>query len=319
MSSATKYIKGSFSANIYSGATIVGTYNDNTSPELFNKSGVSYPNYVDTQSGIVLWEPSAKLVVNQRTASSTFRAKFIQHYEQSFEAPTKFSWNNVQIHHMKRLKYGRLDEVSNLIPLWNQGGFPQNGVIRHTVLNNWWKITNVIERCKMGHSIIELLNFLYKNVSKDNPHILFSPSLNKYPLECIWNESVSREEIESFAKENEWYFPDDYKQLLNLHNGGNLFGHREFGGGIELLSLAKIKIILSEYQQIPSHCYPIAWTSHTSGAICVDSERFKKGNLPYLFFIDAIEHFENAKYINLSITEWLEWLIECQGREYWIF
>ncbi|KOP64346.1 hypothetical protein AMS62_03045 [Bacillus sp. FJAT-18019] len=104
---------------------------------LLNKKGVEYPKYTDPQSGIKLWEPPANLAVNTRSPGN-YRGPFETWYNNNFGQPTRFSWSDVQIHHMQPLKYNGSDSVSNLIPLWKPGSTPKNGIMSHTVLNNWW-------------------------------------------------------------------------------------------------------------------------------------------------------------------------------------
>lgn len=107
-------------------------------PLFLNKKGVKYPEYKDPQSGIVLWEPPANLPVNQRTPGSTYRDDFIKYYEKNWGKPTKFKWDDVQIHHMKPAKYNGQDSVSNLIPLWKPGSTAKNGIMNHSEITTWW-------------------------------------------------------------------------------------------------------------------------------------------------------------------------------------
>lgn len=63
-----------------------------------------------------MWEPPANLVVNQRKPGD-YRDTFIDWYDKTFGKPTRFSWSDVQIHHMQPLKYNGSDGATNLIPL----------------------------------------------------------------------------------------------------------------------------------------------------------------------------------------------------------
>lgn len=170
----------------------------------------------------------------------------------------------------------------------------------------------------MSLTIEKIIDFFQKNATQSNPHLLLSPYFPKpKSLYCKWNEPVSMEVIDSFFDEHDWVVPQDYKQFLSYHNGGTLFCSPDYGGGIYLLSLEEIKVISSEYPQIPADCCPIAWTDSLIGAIGIDSSRLAKGNEPYLFFLDVMYDMTDAKYMNLTFTEWLERLILCQGEEYW--
>lgn len=106
---------------------------------LLNRKGFSYPlGYKDPQSGIKLWEPPTTLVKNPRKAGSTYRDNFMKYYERNWGAPTKFTWGDVQIHHMKPLDYNGPDSMDNLIPLWKPGSTPKNGIINHSEITSWW-------------------------------------------------------------------------------------------------------------------------------------------------------------------------------------
>lgn len=92
-----------------------------------------------------------------------------------------------------------------------------------------------------------------------------------------------------------------------------------YGGGTELLSLEKMLRISQDYAyQIPPHWYPIAWTDHIIGSICVDSEKARNGETPYLFFLDAMNSVDEAVPIEGTFSEWFETLVRNNGLEYWI-
>ncbi|MFC3747113.1 SMI1/KNR4 family protein [Paenibacillus sp. GCM10012306] len=169
----------------------------------------------------------------------------------------------------------------------------------------------------MGSNVLDLIEFLKRNASPDHTFQRLIPGLGEGPLECTWKDPVSAIEVNKFLQDNDWHFPEDYKQFLLKHNGAVLFQHPYYGGGTELLSLEQILLISKTYEQIPSICYPIAWTDHRIGAICIDSVKCQQGETPYLFFLDAMDHIEDAIPIPLTFTEWLDRLIICQGQEYW--
>ncbi|SEF66853.1 HNH endonuclease [Paenibacillus sp. UNC499MF] len=105
---------------------------------LLNRKGASYPlNYSDPQSGIKLYVPPTDLPINPIDRSSDYRSKFESHYVQSWGNPYKFSWNQVEIHHMKPLKYGGSNDVYNLIPLMNYNN-SSSSILKHSQLTSWW-------------------------------------------------------------------------------------------------------------------------------------------------------------------------------------
>ncbi|WP_068773437.1 HNH endonuclease [Paenibacillus sp. FJAT-26967] len=109
-----------------------------TIPLLLNKKGLAYPlNYSDPQSGIPLYVPPTNLPVNQVTRSNDYRSKFISYYEGNWGTPTKFTWGQVEVHHMKPLKYGGSNDFYNLIPLMNYFS-SSNTILKHSQLTRWW-------------------------------------------------------------------------------------------------------------------------------------------------------------------------------------
>jgi polyhydroxyalkanoate synthesis regulator phasin len=108
------------------------------SPELINKKGRDYPlGYSDPQSGIVLYEPPTILSVNQQVRDNQFKSKFETHYENNWGSPTEFSWSQVDIHHMRPLKYGGSNAMSNGIPLMNFSS-SHSVIPKHSYLTSWW-------------------------------------------------------------------------------------------------------------------------------------------------------------------------------------
>ncbi|GGH48429.1 hypothetical protein GCM10008014_12340 [Paenibacillus silvae] len=139
--SITKYWKGVTVAKAnFDGSLVITAASASSDVMLLNKKGIKYPSdYKDRQSGIVMWEPPANLTANARTPGSKYRENFIEYYERNWGAPTYFKWTDVQIHHMRPVKYNGQDSVSNLIPLWKPGSSEKNGIKNHTELNNWWR------------------------------------------------------------------------------------------------------------------------------------------------------------------------------------
>lgn len=137
----TRYWKGVGNAYAnYSDGTSYPIKEQISDPFLLNKKGFVYPlGYKDPQSGIKMWEPPTNLPVNPRTKKSTYREDFIEkYYEINWGPPTRYSWGDVQIHHMKPVKYNGPDSYDNLIPLWKPGSTPKNGILNHSELTTWW-------------------------------------------------------------------------------------------------------------------------------------------------------------------------------------
>ena len=107
-------------------------------PVLLNSYGKSYPiGYEDPQSGISLYIPPANLAVNVQQRNSTYKKDMERNYEANWGKPTEFTWDQVDAHHMRPLKYGGSNAVSNLIPLMNYNN-SHPVVLKHSYLTRWW-------------------------------------------------------------------------------------------------------------------------------------------------------------------------------------
>ena len=129
------------------------------------------------------------------------------------------------------------------------------------------------------------LVYSMKNKQIDNEHFnLLIPGKEKAEAVCNWNEGISKSTLSDFQEITQWYFPEDFKEFLEVSNGCTLFTHPHNGGGVDILDLERIRRVHEEIIQIPDHWYPVAWTDFVAGAICIDSEKCKYGTKPYMFF-----------------------------------
>lgn len=134
----TKYWQWDGAVIALEGDDLVIAAEDEGGPFLLNSYGKEYPlGYEDPQSGINLYEPPANLNPDPNTRSSNYRSKFIQYYEENWGEPTEFEWSEVEIHHMRPLKYGGNNDVSNLIPLMNSNNSHPD-IYKHSYLTRWW-------------------------------------------------------------------------------------------------------------------------------------------------------------------------------------
>lgn len=135
----------------------------------------------------------------------------------------------------------------------------------------------------------------------------------------IWNKPANEKQISELFQKKKWYLPEDLYEFYLIHNGGVLFRPSGSGGGTELLSLEKIEILHSELAALPKNWYPIAWTDKVIGSICIDSDKCKHNQYPYLYFLDAMDTPDEAIPIHTDFTTWLNRLLVCQGEEYWLW
>lgn len=171
----------------------------------------------------------------------------------------------------------------------------------------------------MANKRYETLIFLKEHASSTQPLQIEIPGHGTTERICTWEEPARRQQIAALRQSRGWYFPDDYEAFLLEHNGAVLFKNPYSGGGTELLSLERMERISHDHAyQIPPHWCPIAWTDVVIGSICIDSEKARRGEQPYLFFLDAMNSVEEAVPIDGTFSDWLERLAQNDGREYWL-
>ncbi|MDR9507683.1 HNH endonuclease [Brevibacillus agri] len=123
----TKFWKAGAKMTPYIGGAPVGTSVSisDTGAILLNKKAVKYPNYTDTNSGLVMSEPSSTTwtkttVTNACRLSATEKNNYKDWYNNKY-GPIK--WNNAdgswnyEIHHIRPCFLGGDKSYSNLIPL----------------------------------------------------------------------------------------------------------------------------------------------------------------------------------------------------------
>ncbi len=116
----SKYIEATAkTAYFKAGAKVNGNTFDNASgTKLFNKSGVIYPTYTNSDCGVTVPEPS--LNWNKTTSiswTSSDRTKYLKWFEQTYLNGKTQNWDNWQVHHMRPRTYGGQNNYSNLIPM----------------------------------------------------------------------------------------------------------------------------------------------------------------------------------------------------------
>ncbi|NRR19430.1 SMI1/KNR4 family protein [Brevibacillus sp. MS2.2] len=128
---------------------------------------------------------------------------------------------------------------------------------------------------------------------------------------CKSNDSITNieEQLKTFD------LPGDYVSFLGQFDSAVLFQHIEYGGGYDILSPQHVIKYWKSYS-IDHPYYPIAWSSHSTGCICVDQDRIHSGN-GYLTWVGSIIPDDTID-IDLTFTEWLDKLIEHEGKEFWI-
>ena len=114
-------------------ATVKGRLGDadvtySTNAFVYNKKCIRYPSYKEVYSNKALHTPPTNLKVKQNARSTSFRKNYIADFKKKYPK-AKIKWENYDIHHMRPLKYGGTNAVSN--------GFTATKT-QHKSLNSWW-------------------------------------------------------------------------------------------------------------------------------------------------------------------------------------
>ncbi|CAF1774001.1 hypothetical protein NRS6094_04084 [Bacillus subtilis] len=123
-----------------------------------------------------------------------------------------------------------------------------------------------------------------------------------------FNEPATEEEIRKLESHFNVSLPKDYKEFLALHNG------LEFLDGIEILSIEDV-MKYNETEDLPEKCFLIGY--HFDGRYVIDSNRYEKGDLNYLFYLDSIDHFDEAVDLKANFEIWFDRLLSSNGNKYW--
>ena len=101
---------------------------------LHNKLGNRYPSYTDSRSKKSVTVPESAVwpvvaAANRDSWTTSQRSQYRTWYEKTYNNGNSMDWTDIQIHHIKPLKYGGKSVNSNLIPL------PK---ATHTQFTTWW-------------------------------------------------------------------------------------------------------------------------------------------------------------------------------------
>ncbi|WFE12460.1 SMI1/KNR4 family protein [Bacillus atrophaeus] len=153
------------------------------------------------------------------------------------------------------------------------------------------------------------LDGIKKAVSKYGTFPMIQPG--GYVLEDAtfqFNEPATEEEIRKLESHFNVSLPKDYKEFLALHNG------MEFLDGIEILSIEDV-VKYNETEDLPEKCFLIGY--HFVGRYVIDSNRYENGDLDYLFYLDSIDHFDEAEDLKSNFEIWFDRLLSSNGTKYW--
>ncbi|KXJ36487.1 hypothetical protein AX282_04515 [Bacillus spizizenii] len=123
-----------------------------------------------------------------------------------------------------------------------------------------------------------------------------------------FNEPATKEEIRKLEFHFNVSLPKDYKEFLALHNG------LEFLDGIEILSIDDV-LKYNETEDLPEKCFLIGY--HFDSRYVIDLNRYEKGDSDYLFYLDSIDHFDEAVDLKANFEIWFDRLLSSNGNKYW--
>ncbi len=95
---------------------------------LYNKKCVRYPNYTEPYTGKTVTVPPTGYRIYNNKRNSSFRKNYISWFEKKYPK-ANINWKNYEIHHMRPLKYGGSNNISNGIALTKA---------QHNKYTTWW-------------------------------------------------------------------------------------------------------------------------------------------------------------------------------------
>ncbi|WP_157890124.1 SMI1/KNR4 family protein [Paenibacillus sp. DMB5] len=149
-------------------------------------------------------------------------------------------------------------------------------------------------------------------------------STKSYRQEKIaFNDPLEITDLEKFfrffSKESKLVLPQDYLDFLLIHNGGILYSHPEYGGGLELLSLQRIEELYAIYKEfLPVGWYPIAVEEGTE-FLFIDSNLCNSASRAsnYLFWASIEDINDAPTNLNSNFELWLDRYFASQGNRFW--
>lgn len=128
-----------------------------------------------------------------------------------------------------------------------------------------------------------------------------------------FNEPTSIEKLNRFKKEFDWVLPKDYKNILLIHNGLDIF-EDENGSGFELYPIDDI--IENHLDYFLDGWYPIGYYRTLQGHLIIDSNKVEKGDNNYLIYFDSDDADEHI-VLEMNFEQWLDKFIKTNGAYFW--
>ncbi|WP_046174110.1 SMI1/KNR4 family protein [Domibacillus indicus] len=166
-----------------------------------------------------------------------------------------------------------------------------------------------------GSIVKQTLHSLKKRLEENSGVIqIQSEQGHIYKAVCTFNDPASDGEITEFEQKTGLLLPRDYKAFLKITNGCRLFDDSEYGGEIELYSLAQILEWNGDYGE-GEGCFDIAYIYQDN--IVIDSKQYAENQKNYLLWKSHIDPFSEAEPLGMNFELWLDRFIMSQGAKFW--
>ncbi|WP_090645555.1 SMI1/KNR4 family protein [Paenibacillus sp. UNC496MF] len=112
--------------------------------------------------------------------------------------------------------------------------------------------------------------------------------------------------------------PEDYMEYLRLHNGGFIFAHPQYGGGIELLSLERIDELYSLYDELlPAGWIPVAVEEGEEFLFIDTNIAAKQRDYKNIYWCELADVNNSPSLLNANFELWFDRFLIAQGSKYW--
>src|SRR5690606_1570806 len=121
------------------------------------------------------------------------------------------------------------------------------------------------------------------------------------------------DELIKFQESLGYNLPVDYWNFLRLCNGCQLFDHPIYGGESYLYPY---NVIADQTYEEPNDGYLKIGYIYQDNLV-IDLRAYKNGSSNYLMVKDHIDHFIEAKPLNMNFEMWFDRFVVCQGQKFW--
>jgi hypothetical protein len=151
-----------------------------------------------------------------------------------------------------------------------------------------------------NNSVEKTLNNLKGRLDKNNTLTMRYMGGELLEVKCFFHPPATEEEIVSFFNKLNLIIPNDYKQMLMMHNGTRLLTDVQLYGYEEIY---KEYILWNDKENIPDGWFPIGRDT-TGYQLYIDSSNYNNSNNNYCLYWMKIKGAETK--LDMNFEEWLE-------------